>query len=64
MIDAKNKYQVEDVLVVEEPDEVEGPEGGGGTERQVPDHQRAEQNLLFLVVSLSDEVLTCRTTTA
>ena len=33
-------HHVEHVLVVQQADEVEGPEGGGGPEGQVPDHHR------------------------
>ncbi len=32
------RHQVEHVLVVEEADEVEGAEGGGGAEGEVADH--------------------------
>ena len=37
-------HQVEHVFVVEQPDEVEGAEAGGGSKRQVPyDHGAAKK---------------------
>ena len=42
-------HQVEHVLVVEQPDEVERPEGGSGTERQITDHHRTGIRVIFFL---------------